>query len=144
MLTLDELVPSATRERFSGVYRPYAPEDVLRLRGSIRIRHTLAEQGANRLWSLLHSELYVAALGAVTGNQAMQMVKAGLNAIYLSGWQIAADNNCAGAMYPVISPAMKSLAIRAAKPRRSQPRSKRTGSRPVVEVGSVMVSSARR
>jgi isocitrate lyase len=100
MLTFDELVPSVAPQRFAGLHRPYAPEDVLRLRGSVRIRHTLAEQGANRLWGLLHSEPFVAALGAVTGNQAMQMVKAGLNAIYLSGWQVAADNNCAGAMYP--------------------------------------------
>jgi isocitrate lyase len=100
MPTFDELVPSAAPERFAGLYRPYAPDEVLRLRGSIRIRHTLAEQGANRLWGLLQNEAYVAALGAVTGNQAMQMVKAGLKAIYLSGWQVAADNNSAGAMYP--------------------------------------------
>ena len=100
MLTFDELVPSATPQRFAGLHRPYSPDDVIRLRGSVRIRHTLAERGADRLWNLLHSEPYVAALGAVTGNQAMQMVKAGLTAIYLSGWQEAADNNCAGAMYP--------------------------------------------
>ena len=100
MVTFDELMPSAAPERFAGVYRSYSPDDVIRLRGSVRIRHTLAERGADRLWNLLHSEPYVAALGAVTGNQAMQMVKAGLKAIYLSGWQVAADNNCAGAMYP--------------------------------------------
>jgi len=100
MPTFDEVVPSAPNGRFAGVYRPYQPSDVLRLRGSLRVQHTLAELGANRLWSLLHSEPYVAALGALSGNQAMQMVKAGLKAIYLSGWQAAADNNLAGSMYP--------------------------------------------
>jgi isocitrate lyase len=73
---------------------------VERLRGSVRIQHTLAERGANKLWQLLHSEEYVPALGALSGNQAMQMVRAGLKAIYLSGWQVAADSNTAGAMYP--------------------------------------------
>ena len=86
--------------RWSGIERPYSPEDVVRLRGSIEVRHTLAEMGADRLWRLLHSEEYVAALGALTGNQAMQQVKAGLQAIYLSGWQVAADANLAGQMYP--------------------------------------------
>jgi len=86
--------------RWEGIDRPYPPEDVVRLRGSIQIRHTLAEMGADRLWNLLHSEEYVAALGALTGNQAMQQVKAGLQAIYLSGWQVAADANLAGQMYP--------------------------------------------
>jgi isocitrate lyase len=100
MPTFEELVPSAPYGRFAGVHRPYQPSDVLRLRGSLPVQHTLAELGANRLWSLLHSEPYVAALGALSGNQAMQMVKAGLGAIYLSGWQAAADNNLAGAMYP--------------------------------------------
>ncbi len=100
MPSFDELVPSAANGRFAGVHRPYRPSDVLRLRGSLRIQHTLAELGANRLWSLLQREPYVAALGAMSGNQAMQMVKAGLKAIYLSGWQVAADNNLAGAMYP--------------------------------------------
>ena len=99
-LEFHNLVPSAPIGRFDGIERPYAPEDVLRLRGSIAIRHTLAERGANRLWALLQSESYVPCLGAVTGNQAMQMVRAGLKAIYLSGWQVAADANTAGAMYP--------------------------------------------
>ena len=71
-----------------------------RLRGSVQIRHTLAEMGANRLWQLIHEEDFVNALGALTGNQAMQMVRAGLKAIYLSGWQVAADANTASAMYP--------------------------------------------
>ncbi|HEX6776596.1 MAG TPA: isocitrate lyase [Ktedonobacterales bacterium] len=86
--------------RWQGVSRPYSAEDVLRLRGSIHIEHTLARLGAERLWNLLHTEPYVAALGALTGNQAMQQVKAGLKAIYLSGWQVAADANLAGQMYP--------------------------------------------
>jgi isocitrate lyase len=100
MLTFEELVPAAPKERFLGIRRTYGPNDVLRLRGSLRVQHTLAEAGANRLWSLLQSEPFVAALGAASGNQAMQMVKAGLKAIYLSGWQVAADNNTAGMMYP--------------------------------------------
>ena len=99
MTTFADLVP-APQGRFDGIERPYTPEDVLRLRGSVPITHTLAERGANRLWELLHSEPYINALGAVTGNQAMQMVRAGLKAIYLSGWQVAADANTAGAMYP--------------------------------------------
>lgn len=86
--------------RWSGIQRDYSPEDVRALRGSVRIRHTLAERGAERLWQLLHSEPYVHALGALTGNQAMQQVKAGLKAIYLSGWQVAGDANVAGHMYP--------------------------------------------
>ena len=86
--------------RWKGVTRPYSAEDVLRLRGSIQIEHTLARLGAERLWNLLHTEPYVASLGALTGNQAMQQVKAGLKAIYLSGWQVAADANLAGQMYP--------------------------------------------
>src|SRR3989440_349411 len=89
-----------TNERWEGITRPYTPEDVLRLRGSIQIEHTLARMGAQRLWSLLSTEPYVAALGALTGNQAVQQVKAGLKAIYLSGWQVAADANLAGQMYP--------------------------------------------
>src|SRR5262249_36444685 len=99
MLTFERLVP-APKERFLGIHRTYRPNEVLRLRGSLRIQHTLAEVGANRLWSLLQSEPFVAALGAVSGNQAMQMVKADLKCIYLSGWQVAADNNTAGMMYP--------------------------------------------
>jgi isocitrate lyase len=86
--------------RFDGVVRPYSAKDVERLRGSIRISYTLAEMGAKRLWELLHTEDYVNALGALTGNQAVQMVRAGLKAIYLSGWQVAADANTAGQMYP--------------------------------------------
>jgi isocitrate lyase len=87
-------------ERWKGIERPYNPEDVLRLRGSIQIEHTLARKGAERLWNLLHTEHHVKALGALTGNQAVQQVKAGLKAIYLSGWQVAADANLAGQMYP--------------------------------------------
>src|ERR1700751_2812536 len=94
------LVPGAPTGRFDGVERPYTAEDVKRLRGSVTIRHSLAEMGANRLWQLIHEEDYVHALGAISGNQAMQMVRAGLKAIYLSGWQVAADANVAGAMYP--------------------------------------------
>ena len=86
--------------RWRGITRPYTAKDVLRLRGSIQIEYTLARMGADRLWNLLHSESYVAALGALTGNQAVQQVKAGLKAIYLSGWQVAADANLAGQMYP--------------------------------------------
>ncbi len=86
--------------RWEGITRPYSAEDVLRLRNSISIEHTLARLGANRLWELLHSEPFVATLGALTGNQAVQQVKAGLKAIYLSGWQVAADANLVGEMYP--------------------------------------------
>ncbi len=89
-----------TPDRWQGIRRDYTAADVERLAGSLRLRHTLAERGAARLWTLLHQEPYVAALGALTGNQAMQMVKAGLKAIYLSGWQVAADANNAGQMYP--------------------------------------------
>ena len=94
------LVPSASEGRFDGIERPYSASDVARLRGSVDIRYSLAEMGANRLWQLIHEEDFVNALGAMTGNQAMQMVRAGLKAIYLSGWQVAADANTAGAMYP--------------------------------------------
>ncbi len=87
-------------ERFSGIRRDYTPADVERLAGSFRVRHTLAEMGAARLWHLLRTEPFVNTLGALTGNQAMQQVKAGLKAIYLSGWQVAADANSAGDMYP--------------------------------------------
>ena len=93
-------VVSAPRGRFEGIERPYSPEDVLRLRGSIPIEHTLARRGSLRLWELLKSDEPVRALGAMSGNQAMQMVRAGLKAIYLSGWQAAADANTACAMYP--------------------------------------------
>src|SRR6266536_1470317 len=98
---IEELAKSwATDPRWQGVKRSYSAEDVLRLRGSVKIEYTLARLGAERLWKLLQSEPYVAALGAMTGNQAMQQVKAGLKAIYLSGWQVAADANLAGEMYP--------------------------------------------
>jgi len=86
--------------RWAGVHRPYTGEDVLKLRGSLAIEHTLARRGAERLWTSLREEPYVAALGALTGNQAVQQVRAGLKAIYLSGWQVAADANLAGQMYP--------------------------------------------
>src|ERR1039458_3204328 len=86
--------------RWSDVVRPYLAQDVVRLQGSIRIEQTLARLGAERLWNLLHSESYVPALGAMTGNQAVQQVSAGLQAIYVSGWQAAADANDAGQMYP--------------------------------------------
>jgi len=86
--------------RWKGVTRPYGAEDVVRLRGTIAIEHSLARNGAEKLWSYLHKEPFVNALGALTGNQAMQQVKAGLKAIYLSGWQVAADANVAGEMYP--------------------------------------------
>jgi isocitrate lyase len=87
-------------ERFDGVVRPYSADDVSRLRGSIQIEHTLARLGAERLWELLWREPFVHALGAMSGNQAMQMVRAGLKAIYVSGWQCAADANLSGEMYP--------------------------------------------
>lgn len=89
-----------TSERWQGISRPYSEQNVVRLRGSLQMEHTLARRGAERLWKLLHTESYVAALGALTGNQAIQQVKAGLQAIYLSGWQVAADANLAGQMYP--------------------------------------------
>lgn len=95
-----KLVANAPDGRFDGISRPYSAEDVQRLRGSIEIRYSLAEKGANRLWSLLRQEDFVNALGAMTGNQAMQQVRAGLKAIYLSGWQVAADSNTALSMYP--------------------------------------------
>ncbi|MFT4076592.1 MAG: isocitrate lyase [Asticcacaulis sp.] len=100
MTTFQDLVPAAPKGRFDGIQRNYSPEDVLRLRGSFPIQHTLAERGANRLWELLHTEPFINSLGAMTGNQAMQMVRAGLKAIYLSGWQVAADSNTASSMYP--------------------------------------------
>src|SRR5437868_8065028 len=89
-----------TSPRWRGLERNYSVEDVQRLRGSVIIAHTLARRGAEKLWDLLHTEEFVPALGALTGNQAVQQVKAGLKAIYLSGWQVAADANLAGQMYP--------------------------------------------
>src|SRR5579863_8724659 len=91
---------SRDTNRWNGIKRDYTEGDVRRLSGSVRIAHTLADQGARKLWQLLNSEAYVPTLGALTGNQALQQVKAGLKAIYLSGWQVAADANNAGQMYP--------------------------------------------
>ena len=88
------------RGRWEGTRRPYSAEEVLELRGRVRVEHTLARLGAERLWTLLNERSYVHALGALTGNQAVQMVQAGLEAIYVSGWQVAADNNPGGQMYP--------------------------------------------
>lgn len=97
---LDQLKQRWGSKRFESVQRPYGPEDVLRLRGSVLVEHTLAQRGAEKLWKQLHSEDYIHALGALTGNQAVQQAKAGLKAIYLSGWQVAADANLSGHMYP--------------------------------------------
>ncbi len=90
----------ATNPRWKNLKRGYSAEDVVRLRGSLQIEHTLARRGAEKLWTLVNNEPFINALGALTGNQAMQQVKAGLKAIYLSGWQVAADANIAGEMYP--------------------------------------------
>ena len=100
MTTFADLIPNTPKTLFDGIKRPYSPADVQKLRGSITQRHTLAEMGATRLWDQLHNDPFTNALGALSGNQAMQMVRAGLKAIYLSGWQVAADANVAGAMYP--------------------------------------------
>ncbi|ATO49436.1 isocitrate lyase [Brevibacillus laterosporus] len=97
---IKELEQSWESKRWEEITRPYSAEEVVRLRGSIQVEHTLAKLGADRLWNLLHTEDYVHALGALTGNQAIQQVKAGLKAIYLSGWQVAADANLSGHMYP--------------------------------------------
>ena len=88
------------KDRFRGIARNYTADDVNRLRGTLRIQHTLADEGSRKLWKMMHEQPYVHALGALTGNQAVQQVKAGLKAIYLSGWQVAADANLAGEMYP--------------------------------------------
>ena len=90
----------AENPRWKGIQRSYSAADVVRLRGSVQVEHTLAKRGADKLWNLLHTEPFVNTLGALTGNQAMQQVKAGLKAIYLSGWQVAGDANLAGEMYP--------------------------------------------
>jgi isocitrate lyase len=90
----------ATNERWKGIERPYTAEDVVKLRGSITIEYTLARVGAEKLWKKLNTQSYVAGLGALTGNQAIQQIQAGLEAIYLSGWQVAADANLSGSMYP--------------------------------------------
>ena len=89
-----------TAARWAGVERPYTAEDVYRIRGSVRVEHTLARRGAEKLWQLVNGSTHIAALGALTGNQAVQMAQAGLKAIYLSGWQVAADANTGGQMYP--------------------------------------------
>jgi isocitrate lyase len=94
------MVVAAPQARFEGIERPYSVDDVLKLRGSLPIEYTLARQGALKLWELLNQDEPVRALGALSGNQAMQMVRAGLKAIYLSGWQVAADSNVSGSMYP--------------------------------------------
>ena len=104
MLGTEELERSwKSSERWAGILRPYGGGEVDRLRGTIGVRHTLAERGSEKLWKLLNSDGYVAALGALTGNQAIQQVGAGLRAIYVSGWQVAADGNDAGQMYPDLS-----------------------------------------
>ena len=90
----------STSPRWEGIERTYSAEDVIRLRGSISVEHTLARLGAERLWCLMTTKESVRALGALTGGQAVEMVKAGLNAIYLSGWQVAADANLSGQTYP--------------------------------------------
>ncbi len=90
----------ATNPRWKGIQRGYSADDVVRLRGSVQIEHTLAQRGAQKLWNLINTEPFVNSLGALTGNQAMQQVKAGLKAIYLSGWQVAGDANSNGEMYP--------------------------------------------
>ena len=100
MTAFNDLIPSAPEGRFNGVERNYGPEEVARLKGSVAIEHTLAVRGANKLWELLTSEDYINALGALSGNQAVQMAKAGLKAIYLSGWQVAGDSNVAAQTYP--------------------------------------------
>jgi len=95
------ILPDWNKEpRWAGIKRPYSPADVLRLRGSLQIEYTLARVGAERLWSLLRNEPYVGALSALTGNQAIEQVRAGLKAIYASGWQAAADANSGHDMYP--------------------------------------------
>ena len=99
MTNFSDLVPT-TNGRFDGINRNYTADEVEKLRGSVQIEYTLARRGSEKLWDLLKNEDYVNALGAMSGNQAMQMVRAGLKAIYLSGWQVAADANTAGAMYP--------------------------------------------
>ncbi|HTY69019.1 MAG TPA: isocitrate lyase [Alphaproteobacteria bacterium] len=97
---MTENIMEFSHSRWKGIKRDYSEDDVRRLSGSVRIAHTLADRGARKLWDLLQSEPYVPTLGALTGNQALQQVKAGLKAIYLSGWQVAADANNAGEMYP--------------------------------------------
>lgn len=99
-LASDGASHGAVQDRWHGIVRPYSRDDVLKLRGSVKIEYTLAKLGAERLWQLMATRPYVQALGALTGGQAVQMVKAGLPAIYLSGWQVAADANAGGQTYP--------------------------------------------
>ncbi len=99
-MQIEQLKANWNSERFKGVTRPYTPEDVVRLRGSLLVEHTMANRGARKFWELINTEDFVPALGALTGNQAVQQAKAGLKAIYLSGWQVAADANLSGHMYP--------------------------------------------
>lgn len=99
-MSLHPVAPNWNSARWEGITRTYTPEDVNRLRGTVHVEYSLARAGAEKLWRLLHRESYVPALGALTGNQAVQMAAAGLKAIYLSGWQVAADANLAGQMYP--------------------------------------------
>src|SRR5437763_5564874 len=99
-LEAEELTTQWASSRWQGITRDYSAEDVVRLRGSVKVEHTLARRGAERLWSLMHELPYVSALGALTGNQAVQQVKAGLKAIYLSGWQVAGDANLGETTYP--------------------------------------------
>jgi isocitrate lyase len=100
MSAAQSTAPFVPPDRFAGIVRNYTKADVERLRGSFKIEHTVAAMGAQRLWELLHKDAYINALGALTGNMAVQQVRAGLKAIYLSGWQVAADANSAGQMYP--------------------------------------------
>ena len=99
-MTADDLRKLWKTERFKNVKRNYSAEDVIKLRGSVHVEHSLARSGSEKLWKQVNEMPFVNALGALTGNQAMQQVKAGLKAIYLSGWQVAADANLAGNMYP--------------------------------------------
>src|SRR5271163_1928872 len=98
--SVEEIKKDWAGKRWSGIERPYTAEDIAKLRGTVHIEHSLARMGAERLWELLHTDDYLPALGALTGNQAIQQVEAGLKVIYLSGWQVAADANTAGQMYP--------------------------------------------
>ena len=100
MIRTNEQTGTWNSSRWEGIHRPYSPQDVERLRGTVRIEYSVARGGAEKLWKLLHDQPYVAALGALTGNQAVEMAAAGLKAIYLSGWQVAADANLSGQMYP--------------------------------------------
>ena len=115
----------AKDERWKGIKRTYGPQDVLRLRGTLQIEYTLARVGAERFWKLLHTEDFVPALGALTGNQAMQQVKAGLKAIYLSGWQVAADANLAGADVPGPEPLPREQRAVPGSPHQQQPAARR-------------------